>query len=257
MMPTKKHLGQNFLNDPEVSNKIIELANIEPSDTILEIGPGYGVLTQEIINRAKKVIAVEKDQTLIPKLQKKFQGHENLEIIMGDILKIFPTLTLSSYKVVANIPYYLTAYLLRLILENPNPPQQMTLMLQKEVAERICGSTPNLTLLAVSAQYFSEPTYCLTVKKKSFNPIPKVDSAILQITNIVKKNEKERTDFFKIVRAGFSQPRKLAINNLSSKLELSKNDIIEIFNKLGINQKTRPQEISVSLWKKITGYLAY
>ena len=229
-----KLLGQNFLTDKSVLKKIIETADLSPTDTVLEIGPGTGILTKELAQKAKRVIAVEKDPKMVEILREESKGFGNIEIIQGDILKKIKNneLEIKGYKVVANIPYYLTTNLIRNLLENKNPPKEMVLMLQKEVAERICANPPDMNLLAVAVQFYATAKIIKYVSKKSFWPVPKVDSAIIKITPLIYADsrpiraDRKRIDtdkFFRIVKAGFSQPRKQLLNNLSRLNFLSKN----------------------------------
>ncbi|MDP1629783.1 MAG: 16S rRNA (adenine(1518)-N(6)/adenine(1519)-N(6))-dimethyltransferase RsmA, partial [bacterium] len=248
-----KFLGQYFLRDPVVLEEIIGAAEISQNDKILEIGPGLGVLTLELARRAQKVVAVEKDKKLAEILENilKQEKIKNVQIIIGDILKIpdtrykiqntpkeslcGDTTGQAKYKVVANLPYYLTARLIRKLLELPNPPTEMILMLQKEVAERICSRPPKMNLLAVSVQFYGEPQIIAFVSRKSFWPEPEVDSAIIKIiphnnrgadaicnsdgririSRGRKPSERYSDAFFKIVRAGFISPRKKLVNNLT------------------------------------------
>jgi 16S rRNA (adenine1518-N6/adenine1519-N6)-dimethyltransferase len=250
-----KGLGQNFLIDRNVLNKIIEAADIEPTDTVLEVGPGIGVLTQELAQRAKKVIAIEKDETMVEILKETVKDYKNIEVINGDILEQFKSPD-SKYKVVANIPYYITAPLIRMFLESQNQPEEIILMLQKEVAQRICSKTPDMSLLAVSVQFYAEPKIVSSVSKNCFWPAPKVDSAIVKI--IPGKRYDISTDsFFEVVKAGFSQPRKQLVNNLttlksSNGVKLTKEQILVWLSKNNIKPNQRAETISVSGWVDLT-----
>ena len=228
-----KGLGQNFLIDKTVTKKIIKEARLQSKDIVLEIGPGIGTLTQEIAKKAKLVIAVEKDLKMCDILKELLEcwtpptHHpvKNVEILKGDILKFNPltyNLKPKSYKVVANLPFYLTAPAIRKFLEMKFPPKLMILVVQKEVAQRICAKPPDMNLLSVSVQFYAEAKIISYVSKKSFWPKPKVDGAILRIVPLIKIDKKLNNAnlFFKIVKAGFSQPRKQLANNLSKKLEL-------------------------------------
>lgn len=248
----KKYLGQNFLIDSTVLTKIIDSANISNTDTILEVGPGLGILTRELALRAKKVIACEKDRNLIPILKKELINFQNIEIVENDILKIATQLKIGDYKIVANLPYYLTARFLRIFLELANPPKEMTLMIQKEVAERICSTPPDMTLLAASVQYFGQPNIITPVKKGSFWPPPKVDSAILKISNIRPKPQNESALFFKTMKAGFSQPRKMLAGNLATKLKINREAIIVALKSLKINESARAQDLDNDQWLKLS-----
>jgi 16S rRNA (adenine1518-N6/adenine1519-N6)-dimethyltransferase len=246
--PSKK-FGQNFLIDRGVLQKIISAAELGSEDTILEIGPGLGVLTQELAKKAKRVIAVEKDQKLIPVLTEVLKNFSNIEIIRGDILKIFNSqFSISDYKIVANLPYYIATPVIRKFLESSLQPKLMVLMTQKEVAQRITARPPKMNLLAVSVQFYAEPEIVSFISKKSFWPQPKVDSAVLKITPKPRMvGEKEKTLFFKIVKAGFSQPRKQIANNLSKKLKLNKGQVILWLQKNNIRPTKRAETRS---WQK-------
>ena len=222
-----KRLGQNFLIDKKVLRKIIETAELQPDDFVLEIGPGIGNLTQELAKRVKKIIAVEKDQKMI-EILKETLNHwkiKNVKIIQSDVLNLkSETLNLKPYKLVANLPYYIVGPTIRKFLEEKNPPKLMVLMVQKEVAQRICAKPPRMSLLAVSVQFYAKPEIVSFVPKKCFWPSPRVDSSIIKIVSRqfrVQVSRQFRERFFKIVRAGFSQPRKQIVNNLTKMLALS------------------------------------
>jgi len=261
MIKTKKSLGQNFLNSNKILDIIIKTADLKSNDVILEIGPGKGILTEKLLSNAKKVVAIEKDLRLIDFLQKKFQKeieNKKLELFYGDILKFeAKTLTKPPYKIVANIPYYITGQFLRKFLSSDTPPTKIVVMLQKEVAQRIVSNNvdvgrPRLknkeSILSLSVKAYGEPKYINTVEAKNFTPQPKVDSAILLIDNISKrffKNLDEQT-FFQTVKQGFSSKRKMLINNLSS---IPKDELEKIFKKLKIPLKTRAENLSLQNWK--------
>lgn len=251
----KKSLGQNFLRDEKVLEKIIESADLQADDFVIEIGPGEGVLTEKLVPKASKVLAIEIDQNLIPALEKKFSKNENIEIINDDILKINLEKLVENkkYKVIANIPYYITSKIIRLFLESKNPPAEMILMTQKEVAERIVAAPGKMSLLAVSVQYYSKANLLFEVSRNSFFPIPEVDSAIIKIKNI--NSEKDSKKFFQVVKAGFSAKRKTLINNLSNGLHLDKEVVEEKIKTLGLVPTVRAQELSIENWKKISEIL--
>jgi 16S rRNA (adenine1518-N6/adenine1519-N6)-dimethyltransferase len=260
-LKAKKSLGQNFLKDETVLRRIVESANLTQDDVAIEIGPGKGALTELLAERCKKVIAIELDERLIAPLQTKFVGNDNIEIIHGDILQInLPDLVenqkleSAGYKVIANIPYYITAPIVRLLLETKYPPQEMILMVQKEVAERIVAQPGDMSILAISVQYYAKAEYLLTVPKESFEPVPKVESAVIRITRNNKQetiNKKNADNFFRIVRAGFSAKRKTLENNLSNGLQLDKQGVEEKLLSLGFSKNTRAQELGVDDWKRL------
>ncbi len=250
----KKSLGQNFLKSKGILNIIVNSANIKPNDIILEIGPGKGVLTEKILEKnPKKLIIVEKDDRLIDFLNEKFKKqvkNGQLEIINQDILDFDINLE-EKYKIIANIPYYITGQIIRKFLSTNNQPQLMVLMVQKEVAERIITKDKKESILSMSVKFYGKPEYIKTVKAKYFSPKPKVDSAILLINNISKDffidlNE-ERC--FKILKIGFSHKRKFVLNNL--KKYLPEIDWENIFEKEKINKKLRPENLSKNDWKKL------
>ena len=266
----KKWLGQNFLIDKRALRKIILAADLRPKDIILEIGPGTGFLTQELAKNVKparqsaeasrrqaggKVIAVEKDKKMAEILREELKGFQNIKIIQADILKIDPkrcNLKAKSFKVVANLPYYITSPVVRKFLENIRPPKLMVLMVQKEVAQRICAKPPNMNLLAVSVQFYAKPRIISYISKKSFWPQPKVDSAIIKIVpyGSTKASRKSRL-FFKIVKAGFSQPRKKIINNLSKNLKVDRQKIKNWLLENRIQPSQRAETLALKNWLKI------
>lgn len=260
MIKAKKSLGQNFLKDEEVLNKIVDAANLSQEEVVIEIGPGQGALTEKLAAKCLKVIAIEIDDRLIDPLHTKFVGDENVDIIHDDILKInlpeliSEKLKVESYKVVANIPYYITAPIIRLLLETKYPPKEIILMVQKEVAERITAKAGAMSILAVAVQYYADAEYLFTVPKTAFDPVPKIDSAVIKITRNKTQetsNKEEVKKFFKIVRAGFSAKRKTLANNLSNGLQLEKREVEEKLEALGFSKNTRAQELAVEDWKKL------
>lgn len=219
-----RYLGQNFLISRQALKKILSTANLQPDDTALEIGPGIGTLTVKLASRVKKVIAIEKDKKMVKILKETLKDFDNIEIIQEDILKsdIQNLMSKRQYKLVANLPYYIVSPVIRKFLEIKNPPALMVLMVQKEVAQRICAIPPKMSILAVSVQFYARPNIVSYVSKKSFWPQPKVDSAILRISAINRRRKSAFNQrFFKIVKAGFSHPRKQLINNLSKELVLN------------------------------------
>ncbi len=252
--PSKK-MGQNFLIDKSAIKKVIESAQLSKNDIILEIGPGTGVLTRELAKRVKKVIAVEKDSKMCQILKEMLDcwNLKNVEIVNEDILKLDTRYKIQDtrYKIVGNLPFYLTVPVIRQFLEAvETKPQQMVLVVQKEVGQRICAKPPEMSILAVSVQFYAKPEIITFVSKKSFWPQPKVDSAILRINPLMATNRKLiNTDlFFKIVKAGFSQPRKQLINNLSKGLKLERNEAESWLLKNNIRPSQRAETLSVEDW---------
>ena len=257
-----KRLGQNFLIDKTAIKKVIEATDLQPDDIILEIGPGIGVLTTELAKKAKKVIAVEKDPKMCQILKETLKDFTNVEVIQGDILKIsnFQFL-ISNYKVVGNLPFYLTAPVIRKFLESAenSSPQLMVLVVQKEVGQRICAKPGKMSILAVSVQIYAKPEIVSYISKKSFWPQPKVDSAIIKLKVKSEKLKINRNLFFRIVKAGFKQPRKQLINNLSKGFppagrqgKIEKEKIKNWLLKNGIEPSQRAETLSIEDWLKLT-----
>ncbi len=248
----KKYLGQNFLVDKNILRKIIEVAQVKKTDNVLEVGPGRGVLTQELATRAKRVLAVEKDSDLISGLAT--AGWSNVRVLEYDVLKVSDEQLKDffqgePYRIIANLPYNISSQFLKLYLEREYAPTSMLLMLQKEVAERICNKDQNNSVLSLSVHFYCEPKLLFTVKKNSFKPAPKVESAIIEFKNI-RKNKFSVTAqiFFELVKAGFSQKRKKLRNNLR---EYSPQKIQEFLIERGYSESVRAEELSLFDWVKL------
>lgn len=249
----KKSLGQHWLKDAATLAKICELAQIKSADTVLEIGPGQGTLTKELANQAGSVIAVEKDDLLARELPYRVPN-KSLTSVQGDILK-FDLISLpANYKVVANIPYYLTNNLLRILCETPNPPSLMVLLVQKEVAERVAAAPGKMSLLSVSVQFYCDVELGPVVQAKLFDPPPKVDSQIIKLVYRTKpflpQNNTEL--YFRVVKAGFSNRRKTLLNSLSAGLRLPKEEINSLLTSSKIKPQTRAQELSLADWSRLS-----
>ncbi|HEY4479249.1 MAG TPA: 16S rRNA (adenine(1518)-N(6)/adenine(1519)-N(6))-dimethyltransferase RsmA [Candidatus Paceibacterota bacterium] len=254
----KKSLGQNFLKNPGIISDIVAASKVSPDDIVLEIGPGQGILTRELLIKTKKVIAVEKDDRLISYLQERFHSEiqaGKFEIMHADILDFDLDSALGDkpYKIVANIPYYITGQVIRKFLETNNQPVSMTLLLQKEVAERLVAKDGKESLLSISVKVYGKPKYVRTVARGNFRPIPKVDSAILSVENITKSlfSDVDRDKFFEILKKGFAHKRKL----LASNLEIPKAKRSFFFKAIDINEQTRPEDLTVVEWKKVVSHL--
>jgi len=246
-----KRFGQNFLIDKRALRRIVAAADLSSQDTVLEIGPGIGTLTQELAKKAGKVIAIEKDRNMVDILKETLKDFKNVQMVKGDILKI-EKLKIENYKVVANLPYYIVAPVIRKFLEMIEVrPQSMILMVQKEVGQRICAKPPHMSLLAISVQFYATPEIISYVSKKSFWPQPKVDAAIIKI--IPKKQRTVLCNlFFKIVKAGFSQPRKQLINNLSLGLKYDKKKVEAWLLKNKIQPTQRAETLAIRDWLNLT-----
>ena len=257
----RKSLGQNFLVDGRAVKKMLDAADISTTDTVLEIGPGAGVLTMALAQKAGQVIAVEKDERMVEILKEKFKGLDNVEIVHGDILKMDISsfeFRVSSFKIVANLPFYIATAVIRQFLEAENPPQEMTLIVQKEVAQRICAKPPRMNLLAVSVQVYAQAKIISYISKGAFSPRPNVDAAIIKITPYfpiscpslfpLSPLSTSRKLFFQIVKAGFSHPRKQLLNNLSSGLGITREKTAEWLIKNNIDPKQRAETLSITDW---------
>ena len=248
MNKPKKSLGQNFLKSEKIAEEIVSAGEVVSDDIVLEVGPGKGILTEKLLEKAKKVIAVEKDEQLVEFLKEKFKNNSKLEIICGDILKFSPMsrrdLDIGRYKIIANIPYYITSHLLRTFLESDCQPSLMVLMVQKEVAERIVGKKESL--LSISVKTYGRPEIIRKVPAGYFSPAPKVDSAVIKISGISKNFFQDigEKKFFETVKKGFSQKRKMLINNLKAQ----KDD----FTACNIDEKARAENLSLEQWKCLT-----
>lgn len=246
---TNKSLGQHWLTDSDCLNAMCEAGSINLNDTVLEIGPGIGSLTKLLTEQAKEVVAVEIDQTLAHTLVNQLST-KNLTVVQQDILRFDLTSLPPDYKVVANIPYYLTSHLIRLLSETRNQPQTVVLLVQKEVSERVAAGPGKMSLLSVSAQFYWQVTTGRVVPASLFTPSPKVDSQIL----IMQRRptplfpDVDPKQFFRIVKAGFSSRRKTLTNSLAGGLDQGKPLIVDKLNQVGINPVSRPQELGLDQW---------
>ncbi|MBK9926336.1 MAG: ribosomal RNA small subunit methyltransferase A [Anaerolineales bacterium] len=251
----EKSLGQNFLQDQFALEDIVSAAEIQPTDTVLEIGPGLGSLTRYIAACAHEVIAVELDVKILAPLKVVMTPYKNVNIIHGDILKLSPQelITEKNYLVVANIPYYITSAVIRHLLESDNKPRRIVLTIQKEVAERICAKPGDMSLLALSVQVYGKPRIAARIPASAFFPAPKVDSAVLCIDiypSPLIQPELLNT-FFKLTKAGFSQKRKTLRNSLSSGLHISPPNAEELLAKANINPMRRAETLSIEEWETL------
>lgn len=255
-----KRLGQNFLANKGIIEKIIAAAAVTPRDTILEIGPGLGAITIPLAAHAQRIVAVEKDTRLVEALHATLaEKHiSNIEIISGDIMRLLEENALSlpkTYSVVANIPYYLTSALIRALLEQTEKPQRMLLMIQKEVAQRIVAREGKESILSLAVKFYADPKILFFVSRGSFSPTPKVDSAIIEIIPHKKLPSLAPDIFFPVMKAGFSAPRKKLISNLATKLNLNKEALSEAFSALALDKNTRPEHLTLAQWLALAEYL--
>jgi 16S rRNA (adenine1518-N6/adenine1519-N6)-dimethyltransferase len=248
----RKGLGQHFLIDGEVLKNIIAAAELTSSDTIIEVGPGLGVLTRELAQRARRVIAVELDNKLAAALKQTLASLNNVTIINDDVLKLEPASLAADYKVVANLPYYITSPVLRHFLEASIKPKVMILMVQKEVAEAIAARPGEMSILSVSVQLYGEPKLISYVPADCFYPPPKVDSAIVRIDLYPQpKVAVDEKNFFDLVRAGFSAPRKQLANSLAQGLGIAKADALSLLKAAGIAPQRRAETLSLEEWARL------
>jgi len=240
----KKSLGQYFTRCQWVISTLVKSAGVGPEDFVLEIGPGTGILTRALAAQANRVLAVEKDERLADELKKSLKKERcsNVEVVMADILRFTPIF--SRYKIVANIPYYLTSRLLRLIFEEWSQPEVLVLTVQKEVAQRIVARPPKMNLLAFAVQFFGRPEIVKIVPPACFSPRPKVASAIIKIVPREKIPVVRQEEVFRVARAVFSNRRKTVLNNLSGLM--GKECAKAILDKTGIEQRRRGGELAIN-----------
>jgi len=257
----KKSLGQNFLKSQPALHMMIEAGEVTRKDTIVEIGPGKGALTEKLLAQGCTVIAIEKDTALVELLQEKF-AHEieikKLVLIEDDVLNFNPLAQglPSPYKIIANIPYNITGAILKKFLSEEFQPERMILLVQKEVALRIVARDNKESILSLSVKAYGTPKYMMKVPKRFFSPAPKVDSAIIAITNISRHNFKTKENeeaFFKIIRAGFAHKRKVVCKNLEE--VIPEETIKKAFETLSIQPKARAEDISLFQWLKFMYFI--
>jgi 16S rRNA (adenine1518-N6/adenine1519-N6)-dimethyltransferase len=254
-MKPKKHLGQNFLTSVPARIAIVEAGEVVPSDSILEIGPGRGFLTMALVETGAHIIALEKDSELIPLLSEQFASYKNFTLIEGDALTYEPEKT--GYKLIANIPYYITGAILERYLSHTNQPQTMVVLVQKEVAERVCAREGKESILSLSVKAYGEPKLVYKVSRGSFNPAPTVDSAVLQIKNISRnnfKNQYHEQIFFKAIKQGFAHKRKLLLSNLKEVFPFA--NLPAIFDSLSLPPKVRAEDVTLPSWIQLSLKLA-
>ncbi|MDL2363271.1 MAG: 16S rRNA (adenine(1518)-N(6)/adenine(1519)-N(6))-dimethyltransferase RsmA [Patescibacteria group bacterium] len=249
---TKKHLGQHWLRDATSLQAMCDAAQLSPDDYVLEIGPGLGTLTELLVRQARHVQAVEFDEVLARTLPSRMNA-DNLEVTIKDILSFDFTSLPNDYKLVANIPYYLTSNLIRVISETSNPPSVAVILVQKEVAERVAAEPGDMSILSITAQYYWEVSNGLKVPAELFTPPPKVDSQILimQRRAVPLFPGTDDKDFFRVVKAGFSQRRKTLLNSLSAGLQLDKAAIKAVCESVDINVGRRAQTLSLDEWHNL------
>ena len=248
----KKSLGQHWLKDPEILADIAEAAELTGDDVVLEIGPGLGTLTSRLLARANSVTAVEFDADLARKLPGQFPG-KKLTVVSQDILQFDLNQLPKNYKVVANVPYYITSKIVEKLMTAENKPSIAVLLVQKEVAERIAAEAGNMSILSVSVQIFAEAELDIEVPRQFFTPPPKVDSqvVILRTRNNPLITPEDQRDFFRIVKAGFSAKRKKLRSSLSGGLGIDKSAVEELLKNAGISPDARAEDLAIEDWKRL------
>ena len=244
-----KGLGQHFLIDRGSLEAIMGAADPGPTDTVLEIGPGLGVMTTELIQRAGRVVAVETDPILAELLLR--DAPENLEVVEEDFLGFDLNRLGADYKVIANIPYYLTSKIFRLLMESSNPPSVMSLLIQKEVAERIAAPPGKMSVLALSVQYYGKPSVIQVVQRFKFWPAPKVESAILRVEFTGPVFPADRDKLFRLIKAGFGEKRKQLKNALAGGLNISSEAVVELLRDAKLGETARAQELDLASWERL------
>lgn len=245
----KKKFGQNFLIDEKILDKMTEYLEIRKNDIVLEVGPGLGVLTKKLAQKAKLVLAIEKDRSLVEYLRKEYKSKKNIKIICDNALFFDLKNIKAKYKVAANLPYNITSPVIRKFLCDQNKPKKMVLMMQKEVAERICakaGSSQRgyLTLLV---EYYANVEIISEVKRNAFYPSPNVDSAIVGF-EIIKRDYKNDKALFNLIKVGFSQKRRQIYHPLSSGLHIERNKIKDILKNINIDYRKRAEDLTINNW---------
>jgi 16S rRNA (adenine1518-N6/adenine1519-N6)-dimethyltransferase len=255
----KKSLGQNFLTSIPARIAIVEAGDVSPTDTVLEIGPGKGFLTKGLLEKGAHVVALEKDRDLVPILSETFASEitsGQLNVIEGDALEFDPStfhFPLSTFKLIANIPYYITGAILSHYLSHPHQPKTMVVLVQYEVAKRACATDNKESLLSLSIKAYGTPKVVYKVSKGSFFPTPKVDSAVLAIYDISRnnfKNQYHEAMFFKLIHAGFAHKRKLLVSNL--KQVFSSTNIEALIQASGIKEKARAEDVTLTSWLQLS-----
>ena len=248
----KKSLGQHWLKDPEILADIAEAAELTCDDVVLEIGPGLGTLTSRLLARANSVTAVEFDTDLARKLPGQFPG-KKLTVVNQDILQFDLNQLPKNYKVVANVPYYITSKIVEKLMTAENKPSVAVLLVQKEVAERIAAEAGNMSILSVSVQIFAEAELDIEVPRQFFTPPPKVDSqvVVLRTRNNPLITPEDQRDFFRIVKAGFSAKRKKLRSSLSGGLRIDKIVAEELLKNAGISPDARAEDLAIEDWKRL------
>ncbi|MCU0507857.1 MAG: 16S rRNA (adenine(1518)-N(6)/adenine(1519)-N(6))-dimethyltransferase RsmA [Anaerolineae bacterium] len=251
----KKGLGQNFLVDPAHRARIVYAADLTRGDTVLEVGPGPGVLTELLAEQAGRVVAVELDDRLIPFLRERFAGQPHVSIVHADILETNPAELTEGrpYKVVANLPYYITSAVIRHLLESNPAPDVLVLTVQREVAERMVAQPPEMSLLALGTQFYATGKIVARIPAGAFYPVPKVESAVVRLDRRAEPVASDITadQFFAVARAGFSQPRKQLRNSLAAGMGIAPAEAEEWLGQAGVDPKRRAETLTLGEWAEV------
>jgi 16S rRNA (adenine1518-N6/adenine1519-N6)-dimethyltransferase len=256
----KKSLGQNFMHDPNTIEKIVVTAEIMPDDTVVEIGPGTGELTARLAQSARHVMAIEVDERLAPLLEERFASTPNVYFVFEDVLKtdVLRLVGDKEFVVVANVPYYITTAILEHLLQQERRPRRIVMTMQYEVAQRICADPGDMSLLAVSVQFYGNPQIVSKLNPAVFWPRPGINSAILQIDTYAEPAVDVPNDelFFRVVKAGFSQKRKQIKNSLSGGLGIKSKVAMQYLQAAEIDKKRRAQTLTIEEWGRLTRVVA-
>ncbi|MER3436862.1 MAG: 16S rRNA (adenine(1518)-N(6)/adenine(1519)-N(6))-dimethyltransferase RsmA [Chloroflexota bacterium] len=253
----RKALGQHFLLDQHIVQRIVQVADVAPGDVVIEIGPGLGILTEALLDAGAEVFAIELDKGLAAHLRATFGEVNRFHLIEGDALKIDPASLVPAerdYAVVANLPYSIASAVLMHLLEAEKPPRRLTIMVQREVAERLAAKPPAMTILGIAAQFFTTPRIAFVVPPDAFYPPPNVDSAVvvLDVRPCLPLPPEERARFFRIVNAGFRHKRKQIANSLADEFRVPKEAVVQWLTAAGIDPSRRAETLSVEEWVKLT-----
>ncbi len=252
----RQELGQHFLIDARALARIVAAAELGAEDAVLEIGAGVGNLTRLLAEKAGRVVAVEVDRRFLPVLEAELANWPNVHLVVGDILALDPSELMGEepYKVVANLPYGITSAVLRHLLEARLPPQRMVVTVQREVAERMVARSGRMSLLAVSVQFYGRPKLLFRLRPGAFYPPPEVESAVVRIDRHPRPPVEvaDVARFFRVVRAGFSQPRKQLSNSLARGLGISSDEAADALRRAGIDPRIRAERLSLEDWARLT-----
>jgi len=252
----KKSLGQNFLHDPNALDKIVQIAELTPEDSVLEVGPGTGSLTIRLAQSVARVVAVETDGRLIPILKRQLGDYTNVSILHGDILETDVSAIMGSgdYVVVANLPYYITSAILRHLLERSRRPKRLVLTVQQEVAERLVAGPGEMSVLSVSVQFYGKAQIVTRLGAGAFWPRPEVASAVVRIDSYEQPvvDVPDEAEFFRVVKAGFGQKRKQIKNAIGSALGISHIEASELLDQAHIDPTRRAETLNLSEWAALT-----